>query len=80
MHIQYILMDSHMSMPKLEKILAFRLKCAKRALSLIMIMDYIHEGKILYKKNFLSNTLLHFPPYHVDEIILESVIGAWQVI
>ena len=44
---QYILIESHMTMVKLKKILAFCLKHSKLSLSLIMIMDCVYKSKII---------------------------------
>jgi hypothetical protein len=77
---QYIFMESQMTILELEKILAFRSKCAKLALSLIIIMDCVHKGKILHNNISLSNILLHFPLDHVVESTLECAIGALQAI
>jgi serine/threonine protein kinase len=66
---QYILMESHMTILELEKILAFCSKRAKLALSLIMIMDCIHKGKILNNDISPSNILLYFSN-HVDRIYI----------
>jgi hypothetical protein len=57
-------------MPKLEKILAFFLKCAKLVLLLIMIMDCVHEGKIIHNVISPSNFLLCFLPNHVDRVYI----------
>lgn len=77
---QYIFIESHMTILELEKILAFCSKYAKLALSLTIIMDCVHKGKILHYNIFLSNILLHFPPNHVVESILECAIGTSQAI
>jgi hypothetical protein len=50
---QYILLESHMIMPEVEKILTFHLKRAKPTLSLIMIMVHVHKSKIIYNDHFL---------------------------
>jgi hypothetical protein len=57
-----------MTMPELKKILAFRSKLTKLALSLIMIMDGAHKGKIIYNNIFPSNTLFHSPHDHVHRV------------
>jgi serine/threonine protein kinase len=67
---KYIAMESHMTMSELEKILAFCLKYAKLALSLIMIMDCVHKGKIIHLDISPSNILLHFPPDHVHRVYI----------
>jgi hypothetical protein len=58
---QYILKKSHMTMQDLVKILAFHFQHAKLALSLIMIMERIHKGKILFIAISLSIIFPHFP-------------------
>jgi hypothetical protein len=67
---QYIFMESHMTILELEKILAFRSKRTKLALSLIIIMDHVHKGKVLHNDSSLSNILLHFPPNYVDRVYI----------
>ena len=59
-----------MTILKLEKILAFRYKHTKLALSLIIIMDDVHEGKILHNDISLSNILLHFLPDYMDRVYI----------
>jgi hypothetical protein len=61
-----------MTMPKLEKILAFHLKRAKLALSLVMIIGHVHKDKIVHNNIFLFNVLLHFPPDHVDRVYIKA--------
>jgi serine/threonine protein kinase len=67
---QYILKKSHMTMQDIEKILAFRSKCAKLALSLIMTMTRVHKSKILHNDISPSNILLHFPLDHIDRVYI----------
>jgi hypothetical protein len=67
---QYILKKSHMTMQDIEKILAFRSKCAKLALSLIMTMACVYKSKIFYNDIPPFNILLHFPPDHIDRIYI----------
>jgi serine/threonine protein kinase len=59
-----------MTMPKLEKILAFLFKHAKLALSLIMIIDCVHKGKIIHIDISPSNILFYFCPNHVDRVYI----------
>jgi serine/threonine protein kinase len=61
----------HISMPELEKILAFWLKRVKLALSLIMIMYHVHRGKVIHNNISPSNILLHFLPDHADRVYIE---------
>jgi hypothetical protein len=73
---KYIAMESHMTMSELEKILAFCLKYAKLALSLIMIMDCVHKGKIIH----LDISCFIFLLTMYIESTLERVIRAWQIV
>ena len=57
-------------MQELEMILAYRTKCAKLALSLIMTMAHVYKSKILYNDIPPFNILLHFPPNHVDRVYI----------
>jgi serine/threonine protein kinase len=67
---QYNLHYLNHTMQDLEKILAYRTKYVKLALSLIMTMAYIHKSKILNNDISPSNILLHFPPDHVDRVYI----------
>ena len=70
MENQYVLIESHMTMLELEKILAFLSKCAKLTLSLIMIMDRVHKDKIIHNDIFLSKVLFYFPPDYIYRIYI----------
>jgi hypothetical protein len=76
MENQFILNVSHMTMQDLEKILAFRAKLTKLALSLIMIMAHVYKGKIFHNDISPSIILLHFPPNHVNREKLVRERGA----
>jgi hypothetical protein len=57
-------------MQDLVKILAFHFQHAKLALSLIMIMERIHKGKILFIAISLSIIFPHFPSNHVNRVYI----------
>jgi serine/threonine protein kinase len=58
------------TMQELEMIKAYRMKAAKLAMSLIIIMARVHKSKILHIDISPSNILLHFPPDHVDRVYI----------